>query len=148
MATDPICGMTVDEKTARSAVRDGVTFFFCSEGCLRKFTGDAAPAATPPCCGSHRPAAKAPAGRADAIYTCPMHPEIEQVGPGSCPKCGMDLEPKTVQLDAGHDDPELRSMTRRFWIATALTLLSLPAMYAAWFRVGRQPTGHGVNVAS
>jgi YHS domain-containing protein len=78
MATDPICGMTVDEKTARSAVRDGVTFFFCSEGCLRKFTGDAAPAATPPCCGSHRPAAKAPAGRADAIYTCPMHPQIEQ----------------------------------------------------------------------
>jgi P-type Cu+ transporter len=122
MATDPICGMTVDEKTARSAVRDGVTFFFCSEGCLRKFTGDAAPAATPPCCGSHRPAAKAPAGRADAIYTCPMHPEIEQVGPGSCPKCGMDLEPKTVQLDAGEDDPELRSMTRRFWIAAALTL--------------------------
>ena len=122
MATDPICGMTVDEKTARSAVRDGVTFFFCSEGCLRKFTGDAAPAATPPCCGSHRPAAKAPAGRADVIYTCPMHPEIEQVGPGSCPKCGMDLEPKTVQLDAGEDDPELRSMTRRFWIAAALTL--------------------------
>jgi len=122
MATDPICGMTVGEKTARSAVRDGVTFFFCSEGCLRKFTGDAAPAATPPCCGSHRPAAEAPAGRADAIYTCPMHPEVEQVGPGSCPKCGMDLEPKTVQLDAGEDDPELRSMTRSFWIATALTL--------------------------
>ncbi len=122
MATDPICGMTVDEKTARSAVRDGVTFFFCSEGCLRKFTGDAVPAATPPCCGSHRPAAKAPAGRADAIYTCPMHPEIEQVGPGACPKCGMDLEPKTLQLDAGEDDPELRSMTRRFWSATALTL--------------------------
>ena len=122
MAIDPICGMTVDEKTARSAVRDGVTFFFCSEGCLRKFTGDAAPAATPPCCGSHRPAAKAPAGRADAIYTCPMHPEVEQVGPGACPKCGMDLEPKTLQLDAGEDDPELRSMTRRFWSAAALTL--------------------------
>jgi len=122
MATDPICGMTVDEKTARSAVRDGVTFFFCSEGCLRKFTGDPVPAATPPCCGSHRPAAKAPAGRADAIYTCPMHPEVEQVGPGACPKCGMDLEPKTLQLDAGKDDPELRSMTRRFWSAAALTL--------------------------
>ena len=122
MATDPICGMTVDEKTARSAVRDGVTFFFCSEGCLRKFTGDPVPAATPPCCGSHRPAAKAPAGRADAIYTCPMHPEVEQVGPGACPKCGMDLEPKTLQLDAGEDDPELRSMTRRFWSSAALTL--------------------------
>jgi Cu+-exporting ATPase len=51
-----------------------------------------------------------------------MHPEIEQVGPGSCPKCGMDLEPKTIKLDAGDDDPELRSMVRRFWIAAALTL--------------------------
>jgi Cu+-exporting ATPase len=51
-----------------------------------------------------------------------MHPEIEQVGPGSCPKCGMDLEPKTLQLDTGDDDPELRGMTRRFWIAAALTL--------------------------
>ena len=124
MAIDPICGMTVDEKTARNTVRDGVTSYFCSEGCLRKFMGDAPPA-TPvaaACCGSHRSAAKAPAGRADAIYTCPMHPEIEQVGPGACPKCGMDLEPKTLQLDAGEDDPELRSMTRRFWIAAALTL--------------------------
>ena len=132
MATDPICGMTVDEKTARRAVRDGVTSFFCSEGCRRKFLGDAllpispsspAPAlAASPCCGSHRPAAAAATARADAIYTCPMHPEIEQVGPGACPKCGMDLEPKTLQLDAGDDDPELRGMTRRFWIAAALTL--------------------------
>ena len=132
MATDPICGMTVDEKTARSAVRDGVTSYFCSEGCRRKFLGEAllsispsspAPALTAsPCCGSHRPAAAAAPARADAIYTCPMHPEIEQVGPGACPKCGMDLEPKTLQLDAGDDDPELRGMTRRFWIAAALTL--------------------------
>ena len=124
MAIDPICGMTVDEKTARSAVRDGVTSYFCSEGCLRKFTSDA-PSATPAaaaCCGSHRPAAAPATARADAIYTCPMHPEIEQVGPGACPKCGMDLEPKTLQFDAGDDDPELRSMTRRFWIAAALTL--------------------------
>jgi len=130
MATDPICGMTVDEQTARSAVRDGVTSYFCSEGCRRKFLGDvllsispSAAAAVPPCCGSHRPSAAAAApARADAIYTCPMHPEVEQVGPGACPKCGMDLEPKTLQLDAGEDDPELRGMTRRFWIAAALTL--------------------------
>ena len=129
MATDPICGMTVDEKTAISAVRDGVTSYFCCEGCRRKFMGDALPAILPlspspasPCCGSHRPAAAPATGRADAIYTCPMHPEIEQVGPGSCPKCGMDLEPKTLQLDTGDDDPELRGMTRRFWIAAALTL--------------------------
>jgi len=129
MATDPICGMSVDERTAMTAVRDGVTSYFCSEGCRRKFMGDALPAilsSSPspasPCCGSRRPAAAPATGRADAIYTCPMHPEIEQVGPGSCPKCGMDLEPKTLQLDTNDDDPELRGMNRRFWIAAALTL--------------------------
>ena len=115
MATDPICGMTVDEQTARSAVRDGVTYYFCAEGCRRKFMGDGlVPAPSAP----QQPAP----GRAGAIYTCPMHPEIEQIGPGACPKCGMDLEPKTLTLDAGDDDPELRGMTRRFWIAAALTL--------------------------
>jgi Cu+-exporting ATPase len=122
MATDPICGMTVDEKTARSAVRDGVNSFFCSEGCRRTFLGEATPDKQPSCCSPHRPAAAAGPARADAIYTCPMHPEIEQIGPGACPKCGMDLEPKTIQAGAGDDDPELRGMARRFWIAAALTL--------------------------
>ncbi|MBU6221568.1 MAG: heavy metal translocating P-type ATPase [Planctomycetes bacterium] len=126
MAKDPICGMTVDEQTARSAVRDGVTHYFCSEGCRKKFMGgellSISPSSTPPCCASHRPSAAPTAAPPDAIYTCPMHPEIEQVGPGACPKCGMDLEPKTLTLDAGDDDPELRGMARRFWIAAALTL--------------------------
>jgi P-type Cu+ transporter len=129
MATDPICGMTVDEQTAINAVRAGVTSYFCCEGCRRKFLGAGllsisplAPAPGSSCCGSHRPAGVRAPARADAIYTCPMHPEIEQVGPGACPKCGMDLEPKTLQLDAGDDDPEIRGMTRRFWIAAALTL--------------------------
>ena len=108
MAIDPICGMTVDETTAESAVRDGVTFFFCCAGCRRKFLGEVPLAA--------------PAADAGAIYTCPMHPEIEQIGPGACPKCGMDLEPKTVQAGGGDDDPELRRMSRRFRIAAALTL--------------------------
>ena len=125
MATDPICGMTVDEKTASTAIRDGITFYFCSAGCRQKFMGELPQAATPSCCGSHpAPAAKktATVGRADAVYTCPMHPEIEQIGPGACPKCGMDLEPKTLQAGDGADDPELRGMARRFWIAAALTL--------------------------
>jgi Cu+-exporting ATPase len=118
MATDPICGMTVDEKTARSAVRDGITYYFCAECCRRTFMGDGhAPARLAPS-ATRNP----PPGRAGAIYTCPMHPEIEQVGPGACPKCGMDLEPKTLQLDTGEDDHELRGMVRRFWIAAALTL--------------------------
>jgi len=98
LATDPICGMTVDEQTALTAVRDGVTSYFCCEGCRRKFLGDgllSIAAAPGSCCGSHRPASPRPAGRADAIHICPMHPEVEQVGPGACPKCGMDLEPKT-----------------------------------------------------
>ena len=69
MAIDPICGMTVDEKTARSAIRDGVTSYFCSEGCLRKFTGVAPPAppAAPACRGSHPPATKAPPRRPEAL---------------------------------------------------------------------------------
>ena len=120
MAIDPICGMTVDEATALSAVRDGVTYHFCAEGCRRRFLGAVAVAAAPPCCGSHRAAAVA--ADADAIYTCPMHPDIEQLGPGACPKCGMDLEPKTLPRGPAGDDPELRGMTRRFWIAAALTL--------------------------
>ena len=118
MATDPICGMTVDENTARSAVRDGATSYFCSEGCRRKFIGEV-PSATPsPCCSSHRPTA----GSAAAVYTCPMHPEIEQIGPGDCPKCGMDLEPKVLSVNSGEDDAELIGMARRFWIAAALAL--------------------------
>jgi len=121
MATDPICGMSVDEKTAASAVRDGVTYYFCAEGCRRRFLGEPAVEAAHSCCSSHRPAAGRAPDRADAVYTCPMHPEIEQIGPGACPKCGMDLEPKT--LSAGdEEDPELRRMSRRFWIAAALTL--------------------------
>ena len=71
MATDPICGMTIDEKTAKTAVRDGVTAYFCSEDCRRKFLGDellspASSSSAAPCCGSHRPTAGPTAGRADA----------------------------------------------------------------------------------
>ena len=61
----------------------------------------------------------APAG---AIYTCPMHPQIEQVGPGTCPICGMALEPRTFDPEVPEDDAQLRDMTRRFWVATALAL--------------------------
>ena len=111
MIKDPICGMTVDEATALSAERDGETFYFCSDHCRQTFL--APPDTSPP--------AKKPQGQ--AIYTCPMHPEIEQDHPGDCPKCGMALESKTVTAgpDAG-ENAELRDMTRRFWIGAALTL--------------------------
>ena len=111
VAKDPICGMTVDEASALHAERDGQTFYFCSEHCRQKFLYTAA-AAEPKAI---------PHGK--AVYTCPMHPEVQQDHPGDCPKCGMALEPKTVT--AGMDDGEnveLRDMTKRFWIAAALTL--------------------------
>ncbi len=122
MPTDPICGMHVDERTARSAVRDGITSYFCSEGCRRKFLGETPPDSPASCCGAKHPNAVPRVAPAGAVYTCPMHPEVEQVGPGSCPKCGMDLEPKTLHLDTGADDAELRGMARRFGIAAMLTL--------------------------
>ena len=120
MAIDPICGMTVDERTAVSAVRDGVTAYFCSAGCRARFLGEP-PQAESPCCGSRPRSAPTPA-RADAVYTCPMHPEVEQIGPGACPKCGMDLEPTTLLPGDAGDDAEVRGMGRRFWIAAACTL--------------------------
>jgi Cu+-exporting ATPase len=111
MAIDPICGMTVDEATELCADRDGETFYFCSDHCLQKFM---LPYAT---------AKSEEKLQGKAIYTCPMHPEVQQDKPGDCPKCGMALEPMTVT--AGTDDgenAELRDMTKRFWIGAALTL--------------------------
>ncbi len=107
MAKDPICGMTVDEASALQADREGHAFYFCSERCRQKFLL-AKHEATPP---------------GQAIYTCPMHPEVQQDHPGNCPKCGMALEPKRVTAGAeGGENAELRDMTRRFWIGAALAL--------------------------
>ncbi len=134
MAVDPICGMTVDESKGLTAERDGQTYYFCSRGCREKFLAGpstkshshqhhahSAPAAEPIVVTSGGAAAeRQSAADTDAIYTCPMHPEIEQRGPGTCPKCGMALEPKTFSADEPEDDSELVDMTRRFWVATAL----------------------------
>ena len=89
MAIDPICGMTVDEATARSAERDGQTVYFCSEHCRQKFLGSHAQE-KPHSAHDHKPAFKQ---EASGKYTCPMHPEVQSDKPGSCPKCGMALEP-------------------------------------------------------
>jgi Cu+-exporting ATPase len=111
-AVDPVCGMSVDPATAvHRAEHDGRRFFFCSAGCKAKF--EAAPERY------LGPKTAAPAAPAGTIYTCPMHPQIRQVGPGACPICGMALEPATVTADAG-PNPELADMSRRFWIGLAL----------------------------
>ena len=112
---DPVCGMSVDPaKTAHHAEHNGQAFHFCGAGCRTKFVADPERYLAK----DKRPPPPAPKG---AIYTCPMHPEVRQTGPGSCPICGMALEPELVTADAG-PDPELVDMTRRFWIALVLAL--------------------------
>ncbi|WP_249123149.1 MULTISPECIES: heavy metal translocating P-type ATPase [unclassified Bradyrhizobium] len=114
--------MSVDPATARHRfTHDGQEYLFCSAGCRTKFEADPQTylSRTPPAPKLKRPSSQPVA--ADAIYTCPMHPEVRQVGPGSCPICGMALEPEMVTLD-DKPDPELVDMTRRFWIALVLTI--------------------------
>ena len=141
---DPVCGMTVNPATAKggSATHAGDTYHFCSAGCRDKFIADpqhyldrapvqhAAPAA---------PSAPASVASADVTYTCPMHPEIRQQGPGTCPLCGMALEPEMPSLEE-EENPELRDFGQRFWwtlpLSVAVLLLamfghSLPALPTA-----------------
>jgi Cu+-exporting ATPase len=113
---DPVCGMTVDPHAGKPSFEHrGTTYHFCSAGCRTKFAG--APqqyldkSRTPP-------PADVPEG---TIYTCPMHPEVRQVGAGACPICGMALEPELVSLD-DTPNPELADMSRRFWIGLILAL--------------------------
>ncbi len=111
---DPVCGMTVDPATSKHRFDHlGKTFHFCSAGCRTKFAADPNSYLS-----GNKPKADAPEG---TIYTCPMHPQIRQVGPGSCPICGMALEPEVASLDTP-PNPELADMTRRFWIGLALAL--------------------------
>ncbi|HLL24786.1 MAG TPA: heavy metal translocating P-type ATPase [Kofleriaceae bacterium] len=111
--TDPVCGMTVRPTTPHRTLHGGRDVLFCSKRCRDKFVADPAHYLTPPRAPSSTPTA--------AEYTCPMHPEIVRHGPGSCPICGMALEPKMPTLDAG-PDPELVDMVRRFWVAAAFTV--------------------------
>jgi Cu+-exporting ATPase len=112
---DPVCGMSVDpHKAKRTAEHGGRTYYFCSAGCRTKFVANPVHYLA----DKKLPAEPVPEG---TLYTCPMHPEIQQVGPGACPICGMALEPMLVTADAG-PNPELADMTRRFWIGLAFAL--------------------------
>ncbi|MGN3974145.1 heavy metal translocating P-type ATPase [Tsuneonella sp. SYSU-LHT278] len=115
-AIDPVCGMSVTiADAAHVAEHDGAAHYFCSARCKDRFVADPRHYLS----GAHLDQVEdLPEG---AVYTCPMHPEIRQVGPGSCPICGMALEPETVSLDDG-PDPELVDMSRRFRISAIFTL--------------------------
>lgn len=164
---DPVCGMTVDpEKAVTKEKLGNREFHFCGQGCAAKFRENPdkylapeKPQATP---------AAHPATGSDMDYICPMHPEVRQKGPGSCPKCGMALEPETIpasaarteytcpmhpeivrpepgncpicgmalearEITAEEDNPELRDMTRRFWVSVVLSAPMLAFMIAQFF---------------
>jgi Cu+-exporting ATPase len=118
---DPVCGMDVDPATSKHQTdHAGRAFHFCSDGCKAKFEADPARyLADKP--EPHAETGQKSAADERAIFTCPMHPEVRQLGPGSCPICGMALEPLEVGVDAG-PNPELADMTRRFWIGLALAI--------------------------
>ena len=124
LATDPVCGMTVDPATARHhAEHAGALYYFCGARCLERFTADPVRYLAPT-----KPAAAYAA--AGGLWTCPMHPEVVRDKPGSCPICGMALEPMTPTAGEA-DNPELADMTGRFWIGLALSV-PLLALAMLW----------------
>jgi cation transport ATPase len=115
---DPVCAMTVDPRTAKHEAEHAEhTYYFCSSGCRTKFVAEPSKYLTPKAATQLAPAP----GPASAIYTCPMHPQIRQPGPGNCPICGMTLEPELVTADAA-PNAELADMKRRFWWGLTLAL--------------------------
>ncbi len=128
LVRDPVCGMMIHpEKAAGHQDFDGVTYYFCGRSCVAKFAVDpqhylqqpATPAPSPP--------------QQQAEYICPMDPEVHQLGPGSCPKCGMALEPRELTA-TGESNPEMADMTRRFRISIALAVPLLALMLSGMFR--------------
>jgi Cu+-exporting ATPase len=125
IVTDPVCGMKVDTRTAKHRNElDGTPYYFCSARCLEKFRADPDrylnPANTDPAV-QHPAMGALPQAAEGTIWTCPMHPEIRRDGPGSCPICGMALEPLEPVAEEG-PNPELIDMSRRFWVSLALSV--------------------------
>jgi P-type Cu+ transporter len=139
-AVDPVCGMTVPADTPHRAEHQGRTHLFCSAGCLDRFRSDPRRFLSPE-------PARASAAGAGVEWTCPMHPEIVRDRPGTCPICGMALEPRTVTADA-IENPELADMKRRFIVSVILTLPL--ALLAMGHLVPGQPLEHWIphNVRS
>jgi P-type Cu+ transporter len=140
---DPVCGMMVDpEKAAGKVEHDGKTYYFCSVRCVERFRNEPEKfLAAPGTAGMEHKAAPVavPAVAKNVRYTCPMHPEIVQIGPGTCPKCGMALEPMDI-LAEEQADPEYESMRKRFWVSVAFSLpLPVLSMFGEMLALRLQP---------
>ncbi len=126
---DPVCGMTVTAQSAHAHTHAGHSYYFCSAGCKTKFAADPQKYLAPP-------ASEQEAPMAGTVYTCPMHPEVRQDHPGSCPHCGMALEPEMPSLDEA-ENPELTDFRRRFWwtlpLSAAVMLLAMLGHQLQWF---------------
>ena len=145
---DPVCGMAVTAESSHHLEHEGRPYYFCSARCQSKFAADPSAyiakltAPDAPAAGAAAvavtPSRAEPAG---AIYTCPMHPEIRQDHLGNCPKCGMTLEPVMPILD-DDENPELVSLTRRFWwtlpLTVVVTLLAMFGHRLGWFEMAAQ----------
>lgn len=130
---DPVCGMTVDPAAAEhKAEHEGRNYYFCSPPCRAKFVAD------PDHYLAEQPKSEG------AIYTCPMHPEIRQIGPGACPICGMSLEPLAISIGDG-PDPEFTDMSRRFWIGLVLTVPVFALEMGGHLLGGRFPIDHRLS---
>ena len=132
---DPVCGMAVTESSQHHLEHGGRTYYFCNPRCQAKFAAE--PAKFIASGSTTRVAAPAaPEAVAGTIYTCPMHPEIRQDHPGSCPKCGMALEPELPSLEE-EENPELVDFQRRFWwtlpFTVVVTVLAMGGHRLGWF---------------
>lgn len=134
--TDPVCGMNVTDKSPHHLAYEGKSFFFCSAKCKHTFEKEPEKFTGP----QRKKEASLEEVEPGTIYTCPMHPEIQQEGPGTCPKCGMALEPLMPTQD--DDNPELRDFSRRFWwtlpFTIVITVLAMFGPQLGWFNIGMQ----------
>ena len=110
---DPVCGMSVSESSEHHHRHDGRDFYFCSARCRSRFAEN-------PASFLEKSGSETAPEHSNAWYTCPMHPEVRQRGPGTCPKCGMALEPEAPSLDE-EENPELVDFRRRFWWSLPFT---------------------------
>jgi Cu+-exporting ATPase len=146
-AVDPVCGMEVSPSSAAgTATYQGTPYYFCSHKCLGRFKADPEKFLAAGRCAAGREAAAE-----GGVYTCPMHPEVRQEGPGACPVCGMALEPEMPTLgQQDQQDPELADMTLRFRISLVLTLpvfvIAMSHLLPKWLTPGHGLDGDMIRV--